>query len=268
MFVDEIIKKNKVKNICIITNRLILIDVWKMFQPQIPIHFISNISQKELNIILRKQKNKYKNKILYFHQMMIKDAVNLLENYRNNINVEPYPDTLRKYAKCTNYRVIKPVFSKDDMEAINSLNLKLNKFVFFNIEANYIKKLPDTFWESLTAKFREINYDIFINTKDGVSNYGISANLSIPQAVYLASKSKLIVSMRSGFVELLSQFDMPKHILYTPEIYKNTSAKKLMNPYSLKHYPGVNSNTVYEYDMDNEKFQNVIENILSTLEAK
>jgi len=71
--------------------------------------------------------------------------------------------------------------------------------------------------------------------------------LSYAAAIYLASKAKAIITLRSGFSELLSTLNVPQFILYTKHRFSNISVEKTCEVHSLQKYPFVNQSLINEF---------------------
>ena len=60
--------------------------------------------------------------------------------------------------------------------------------------------------------------------------------------------------MRSGFLECLSQNNVPLYVLYTDfsdrSGFKKLSSDKVLQGYSIKKLPNVNKDLVFEYDVN------------------
>ena len=108
---------------------------------------------------------------------------------------------------------------------------------------------------------KESGLDVFVNTKDGVCSYGKSAAITISQAMYLASKSKAIISTRCGLLELLSTLNVPKFVFYTAHNFQPISAKDMMKSSSLYDYPMVFPDTVFEYDNELQDEEEILNDI-------
>ena len=92
--------------------------------------------------------------------------------------------------------------------------------------------------------------------------------MPLDEAFYLASKAEAIISLRSGFSEILSESGTPQIILYTDFInrfrFKEITKDKIITGYSIKTVtPAANKIIEIEYS-DNLK-NKIIENITETL---
>ena len=83
-----------------------------------------------------------------------------------------------------------------------------------------------------------------------------TTELNIAEALYLAQISKGIIGLRCGFIELMSMFDVTKHIIYTS--CKWNTIPQIKNVTTLLNYPFVKPETIFEY----EQTDGIIDKIL------
>ncbi len=138
-------------------------------------------------------------------------------------------------------------------EYLNKNNI--NKFIFLVKNAKTCTSIPNEFWEELE---KALNKKIITNNE----------NMPLDEAFYLASKAEAIISLRSGFSEILSESGTPQIILYTDFInrfrFKEITKDKIITGYSIKTVtPAANKIIEIEYS-DNLK-NKIIENITETL---
>lgn len=134
----------------------------------------------------------------------------------------------------------------------------INKFVFIAKNAKTCSEIPKTFWQELENA---------INIKT-ISN---DENMPLEEAYCLAAYAQAIISLRSGFSEILSETYKPQIILYTDFInrfrFKEITKDKIINGYSIKSLtPTENKITEIEYS-DNSK-KEIIKVIIETLNKK
>ena len=94
-----------------------------------------------------------------------------------------------------------------------------------------------------------------------------STFLTYEESIELAKYAKAIIGMRSGFLECLSQNNVPLVALYTdfPERpgFKRLKSDKVLSGFSIAELPNVNKDLLFEYDVS--AFTNedeIIESIL------
>ena len=163
-----------------------------------------------------------------------------------------------------------PIITKKQDEAsllnkVKKIELNLNKFVFIAPEANSTNLLDKSFWNDIVVYLKEKGYDVFCNVMDNANiiNGTKTTYLTFSESYILAQKAKCIISLRSGFVELLSTIDIPIFVIYNMvNNNKNRFLNNLYENYTLKNYPNLTSHLVeYKYeklDQINEIKQNII----------
>lgn len=156
---------------------------------------------------------------------------------------------------------------------INEIGLNVNKFVYFIPEAKTCKPIDIQFWKDLYEKFSELGYDVYVNSigQNKEFSFGKYANLSITEANFLARTSKGVVALRSGMCEPFTLIDVPMAVLYTDVILDNNikiDANTIFQTYTLKKYPYIIKNNLFEYNTNlyskKELIKCIIINITST----
>jgi len=220
--------------------------------------FITSVPLLYLNSVLQKKKYKYKNTEFIVHHCPLSDTSKFLHKD------EHYADVIKNLVGATKYEKIKICFPQQLQDKVNNI-INLKNFIFINPEVKSLQPMSDEFWLNLITNLKQKGYEIFINSKSGISKYGYSAKLDIVEAMYLASKAEFIVSMRTGFSELVSTFNIPKHIIYTDSIFEQNTAQKTFALFSLKKYPSVDKNTICEYTISANSEQEISDKILERI---
>ena len=247
---DELLRKYKAQKPCIVFHRKILGNVIRVFNTEVPLYFTEDIPYSNYNLYLTHNHIKYNGINFCILQSTLKDASALAGLYLNGYGT-PYPDYVRIIHGCSNWGKISPHFIAKDRSVTELVgNLDLNNFVFIIAEANAVNPLPKEFWKQLCERLKNRGIDVFVNTKTGVSEYGKSAFISISQAMWLASMSRGIIGLRSGFSELVSTFPMQKHIIYTKFMWEPITPQNMLRAYSLSYYPQVDTSTLHEYEWE------------------
>ncbi len=260
--IDELIQKHKIKSPCIITHRNVYKDMFRLFNnDNIPCYITENLTIEHYNQSLRKRVYKYKGTSVQVIHSTIQESAALFKKYEIG-DIEPYPNVIKKFAGVKNFQNKTPVYNDKDKDILQFVkNLNIDNFIFVIPEAQGVKALPKNFWKNIIAKLKEKGYDIFVNTQNGFSELGFSVPATITQAMYLASLSKGIISIRCGLLELFSSINIPKHILYTWHKFHKVSPENMIKSSSLNHYPMVDSKTVFEYNTDELSEDEIIEKI-------
>ena len=129
------------------------------------------------------------------------------------------------------------------------------------------------FWDNLTAKLKSLGYEVFCNAMEfkNLADGSTSTFLTYEESIELAKYAKAIIGMRSGFLECLSQNNVPLIALYTdfPERpgFKRLKSDKVLSGFSIAKLPKVNTEKLFEYDVNKYKKQElIIDEITNKLE--
>ena len=150
--------------------------------------------------------------------------------------------------------------------------LKLNpKFVIFAPEARTASSYPLDFFLSLQKILKEKGVDVFWNTRKNID--GIKRLfLSHEEVLLLATESKGIIGVRSGFFDIMSSLStIPKYVLYTDFPFKEKSggqhyvADQALRGFSLAKLPGAISEIIFEYDTNKMASDEIRDDILKNL---
>ena len=251
---DAIIKKYNIKKPCLICKSKAYVDLFNLFNPNID-SYCDIIDFTRLSHVLQKRCIKYKNVTFNINPSTFNEIKQLCTNYELNLENRHYADIIKQFNNINNFICKKPTFNpnieKYIYEKINSLNK--GNLIFIINEANFIHNLSYSFWEKLITILKKYGYDVLIN----------SANLSISEAMYLASQSKAVIGMRCGFSEILSTLNIPKHIIYTN--CKFHDLPNFKDNFSLQKYPFVDENTLFEYQLSNQNEEELLEKIIRNL---
>lgn len=147
---------------------------------------------------------------------------------------------------------------KSMLKKIKNLNLNLDKFVFLSPEAISCELLPDSYWINLINEYKSEGYDIFVNLTGDFVDLGTveykSCFLTYSEAFALASKAKKIISLRSGFSEILAQTGVPMEIIYTKfkdrHHFRDMAIEYVQTGFSLYKIPDVDKNIIKEISLN------------------
>ena len=124
------------------------------------------------------------------------------------------------YAKPIKSEPIVPNESKESlMQKISEIKLNIDNFVFLAPEANTFLMAPVEFWKQVVNKFINKGVDVFLNSINE-NHYipgckSLYAPLSYSESFELVSKSKAVISLRSGFSETVLPTEVPEIIVMT-----------------------------------------------------
>ena len=138
------------------------------------------------------------------------------------------------------------------------ISLNLDNFVFIAPESQSNEDPATNFWENIIEDFYKKGLDVFVNVMEQDSKYGCAKTcfLTFEEAYYIASLSKEIIGLRSGFMEPLTTIkNVPITCYYTGFIkrgvLKSKPAATVMRGFSLKKLPNVVMNNVEEICIEN-----------------
>ncbi len=262
-YIEAWCKKNNSKKPCFL-NPNHPRKTWHIFSP-IPIELVD---VNWLNMrILKKTVYKLENNRVFVHipyNIVYKMGCNYQQNSR------PHIETLLNFVSLDLNSIKKPQITFEDEcinkcnEILSSKNIDVNNFIFLSPDALSIPLLSDDFWQNLEYSLKKLGFSIYKN----------STELNVSESVYVASKAKAIIALRSGFSEGLSAVAKKMFVLYTPlRIYLNNGQKELsyipvdkfLSSYTLKKYPFVKPETIFEYDTEKTESNFIISDILEKL---
>ncbi|GHV23293.1 hypothetical protein FACS189494_11170 [Spirochaetia bacterium] len=265
---DEFIAKHKIKNPVFVSHRAIYGDMLAMFN-DIPFYHDKNISLQFWNAVLLRQTYRYRGKTFHVHHATLKVARNFLALAYAPDFSGTYVDFVRKNTGVSKIVYHDPIISDDIMSSAKEKTAKqdinLDKFVFFVTDAQGTKMLPVNFWIALSEQLQSSGYDVFVNTKDGITKFGKSAALTISEAYYIAGFACAIVALRCGLAELLTTLHVPLHTLYTSYRVEEVSAEQCLKLLTLKAYPNVDTDNIFEYNTEIENLEIIANKILGAI---
>ena len=147
------------------------------------------------------------------------------------------------------------------LQKAKNMHLNLNKFVFIFPEACSMQPLSNNFWNTLHCRLNDMGYDVFYNLSPNTVFYGClkqGSEMSIEENLYMASISKNIIAIRSGFLEPLVFSKVPMNIIYTNPTVPIISKEEFKKYFTLESYK--KSKNIYEYilNQDEETLLNTI----------
>ena len=138
---------------------------------------------------------------------------------------------------------------------LQNKNIDINNFIFISPDALSISALSNDFWNKLEIQLRNLGYYIYQNSKE----------LSISESVYLASCAKSVIALRSGFTEGISSVVEKMFVIYRNLKDPYIPADQVIAAYTLKKYPYVNSENIYEYNAEELSEDLIINSIIENL---
>lgn len=153
---------------------------------------------------------------------------------------------------------IKPAVIEDSerkmaMQKLKALHINTKKYVFMTTKAKSLEHLPDFFWNDLEKELRKMGYDIVYN----------SQMFTLAEAYVIAQNSKALISLRSGFNDVLSEVKVPQFMIYT----RNPFYGDLQPMYSLKDFPWVEKELIHEYNTLYQPIKEIKQDILDKIKT-
>lgn len=151
-----------------------------------------------------------------------------------------------------NDRIIELKTNIDEInEKLKKHNIKdINNLILIAPEADSCPTFPNSYWEKVIEKYRMLGYDVLTNAKSEKNSIRGTKfmPLTIEEAILIAQKCAGIISLRSGFCDVVAL----KHAGFLKVLYPNIN---ILNLYSLKRsfsYNNLQELTVnlYKYKMD------------------
>ena len=260
---DELFAKWNAKNPCLVSHRKIYKELFGMYT-DIPFYSL-NIAHNNYAAYLNRRDIKYKNKYFHIHHCTIYESLDWLKKHQQG-DTSHTIDSIKEWAGVSKFKQVYPEFSEETMQAalekIKSIDLDINKFVFIVSEANGTEKLPEEIWKKVTEDLNKKGYDVFVNTQNGKTNFGKSVALNIAEAAYIASLASGIIALRCGFTEILAALKSRKSLytLYTP--FRSIDGENFIKTYTLKEYPFVNQDTIFEYPVNRDNMWAIVNHIV------
>lgn len=161
-------------------------------------------------------------------------------------------------------------------EKLIGTKLNFDKFVIFAPEALTSLEYPKEFYTELQNKLNAKGFDVFWNvTKDKWKDKNsLKVPLSYEEILYLATKSKGVIGVRSGLFDVLSAINnVPLFVLYTDFPLRDKkgalhyTSKKALVGFTLKKFPNIREDIVYEYDTNVLKQDEIINQIMDKLNS-
>ena len=154
------------------------------------------------------------------------------------------------------------------LEQVKNIGLNLDNFVFIAPEASSSIPLDDRYWINMIKQINNQGIDVFVNITDKNTYFQNceykTCKLSFSEAFALAKYAKKIISLRSGFTEVLCQTSVPMDVLYTEfkqrKSFGELSAKQVFSGFEIAKLPFKYSQTkeIKEYEISQKECLNKI----------
>lgn len=261
----SVLEKYKTKKFCFVVHNEIHANMLRMFVDA-PI-VKTNISNLVLNDVLQEKEYKYQGTVFRTHHCGVDELNELFRvKYKNGLN-KHYAEVIRENSKAKEFIYSAPKFSPEAIQRVESIQgLNLENFVLLQPEAKSVLPIDEEFWKKLAVEIRAKGYDIFVNTKNGTpTDLGFSEVLTVEEVTYLASKSKAIIGLRCGILEVFSILKRPMHVLYTPHRFSDIGTDRTLEIHSMLGYPFIDKEHTFEYSYDQVSAEQIINEIVGSL---
>lgn len=241
-------------NSVFIATRKYHVDLCKMMHPNIECIYLPDV------INLRSFDNVYKEKYggkIFYNILPFNHFVELEKDLRKGKDVhycEAICETMGiEYSKNARYPAISDNAKKSALNKANRIGLNLDNFIFICPESQSNENPADKFWIEIADDFYSKGFDVFLNILNLKPEYGVAKTcfLTFEEAYYIASLSKRVIGLRSGFIEYLTSIpNLPITCYYTD--FKNRgklkaiNAKTVLRGFSLKKLPNVSFKLIKE----------------------
>lgn len=268
----EWLQNNKSSNFLLVFTAKYHLNICKMFFPNIPMTYIKKANVPLISRGVENISFKYKNKKFYVptYENYFADVENKIRDKNAH-----YYECLKKHLKFGN-NIQHYNISIKTQEKIKNIvkNILNNKFIFISPETLSNEPMEKDFWDNLCEKLKNQGYEVFCNSMDfkNLIKDSTSTFLTYEEAIELAKYATAIIGLRSGFLECLSQNNVPLIALYTdfPKRpgFKKLSSDKVKSGYSISKLPNVNKNLLYELDVNKyTSDEEIIPEILTILKT-
>lgn len=267
--IDEYVEKNKIKNIGIVTCKKTVFDVCRIFIPHIKCYLFKEYSVSMFNFLFNTPKFKYNNINFIVYPQTFPEAKFLYrECYTKRNMILPFTNYILDKFNLESFRLNLPTYSVDfeNVKKKFPKDFDFNNFIVLIPEANSVLELSKDFWQAMYDKIKAEGYSIFINSTSSKYNFNNSIKLNIEESMLLSEHAKSIVSLRTGFLELLLCNDVPKHVIYTRRRRDPMLSTKMKEIFTLDNYPKKTA-PIVEYCTDNISEENIIREILESLSS-
>lgn len=251
---NQLIKKNNSEKFILVFTAKYHMNIFRMFFRNIPACYIKKVNVPMVSRGVKQVKTKFKGKNIY-----IPTSEKYFRATENNIKNKGahYYTELKKHLGLpeeisTGYSISAEAGQKALKIVKNFLN---DNFIFISPESISNELLGHDFWESLCKTLMNMGYEIFCNAMEfrNLIPGTHSAFLTYEESVALSKYAKAIIGLRSGFLECLSQNNVPMFVLYTDfpnrSGFKRLPSCKVLSGYSLKKLPNADPSIIYEYDV-------------------
>lgn len=230
------------------------IDLCKMMHPNVDCIYMPEIFQ------LRGFDDTYEENYKwwrFYNVLPFNHFVRLENNLRKGLDVHYCKEICKtmgiEYSTSAKLPTVSENAKNSALGKAQKIGLNLNNFIFLCPESQSNKDLNDGFWKNIVDDLYNKGYDVFLNVLNLHPKYGTAKTcfLTFEEAYYIASLSKEIIGLRSGFIEYLTSIkNIPITCYYTDfndrGLLKSMDAETVLKGFSLKKLPNVDTKFIRE----------------------
>lgn len=250
---------NPPKNSVFVATKKYHVDLCNMIHPNITCVYLPNVIN--LRSFDDVYKECYKNKNFY-NVLPFNHFVKLEKRLKTGEDVHYCEEICKTMGVEYSTKALRPQIPKNvkksAIEKIHRIGLNIENFVFLCPESQSNENPDDKFWIKIVDDLYSKGFDVFLNMLDLKPEYGIAKTcfLTFEEAYYVASLSKKIIGLRSGFIEYLTSIqNIPITCYYTDfkdrGLLPALNVHKVLKGFSLKYLPNVNVNNIKETIKEN-----------------
>lgn len=273
-FIDKVIEKNGNNKSLIFGIKPYHKNIFNMFVPNIDCRAVKHLGADVIPL-LKKDKYTYKGRNFYsylpgylfnnFYTEALKDETNTMHYFDCILNLFG----LKREDACAKQAVIPSNVYEKIEEQAKEVNLNLEKFVFLAPEAMSCAPYSDDFWIKLINKLKDLGFDIYLNSvkETPLKDYCKTFPSDFEEAYVLAQKSKAVIALRCGLIEMFSTMDKPFFVIYTHFSKRNYPTAKVLSTNTMKKLPGVNPANFHEYNTELSSEECILDEIIKKMES-
>ena len=230
------------------------IDLCKMMHPNIDCIYMPEILQLRGFDDIYEENYKWWN---FYNVLPFNHFVRLENNLRKGLSVHYCKEICNtmgiEYSTSAKLPTVSENAKNSALDKAQRIGLNLNNFIFLCPESQSNEDLDDEFWKNIVDNLYNKGYDVFLNVLNLNPKYGTAKTcfLTFEEAYYIASLSKGIIGLRSGFIEYLTSLqNIPITCYYTDfkdrGLLKSMGAETVLKGFSLKLLPNVQVENIEE----------------------
>lgn len=230
------------------------VDLCKMMHPNIDCIYIPEVLQlRGFDDIYKEHYMEY----IFYNILPFNHFVKLENNLRKGLDVHYCKEICKtmeiEYSQNAKFPMISQSSKISALNKANRIGLNLNNFIFLCPESQSNEDSNDGFWKNIVEDLYNKGYDVFLNILKLSPKYGTAKTcfLTFEEAYYIASLSKEIIGLRSGFIEYLTSLkNIPITCYYTDfkdrGLLPALDVHRVIKGFSLKYLPNVDTKNIKE----------------------